>query len=132
MSEIILRFVVQLLFVFWLIYTSYITYSIFRSDKYLKVKEMERQVRLSKLDLKQNMKLAIIDYKKYKKRDDRKVFVDNFICSDITDIEESLYNNYIKSGGNKNIKSFIEWLYRLNLAKIEKFEDEALREEVMK
>ena len=47
---------------------------------------MDKEVRLSKLDLKQEYKLAVLNFKKYRKRSDRKTYIeDNYKGGWITD-----------------------------------------------
>lgn len=42
---------------------------VFKSDKYLQVKEMDKQVRIARIDAKAEYKMAVLDYKQSRQRD---------------------------------------------------------------
>ena len=61
--DVIMTNIFRAIFFGWLIYGSWSWRQVFKSDKYLAVKEMDKQVRISKLDLKFEYKMAKLNYK---------------------------------------------------------------------
>ena len=61
--EYILRLLAVLGFCAFLIYSIWVSYKIFKSDKYLQVKQQYRNVEIAKADLKYEYKMAVLNYK---------------------------------------------------------------------
>lgn len=92
--DLIFITIIRFLFIGWIFYGTWTGYRIFKSDKYLAVKEMDKQVRFTKNDLKFEYKMALLDYKKTKKSKIKQR--DNF-CPESTGLNYSVIddNNYL-------------------------------------
>ena len=121
--EIIMLNIFRFIFFGWMIYATVTAYLIFKSDKYLQVKEMDKQVRFAKIDAKYEYKMALLNYKESKKKLNRR---DNdlsmyYRSSSLADARK-IYKDYVASGGSKTYEYFISWLYRLDFTRIEELD----------